>query len=364
MHFMAATGRGSALSLGAWPLEDLVCILTLLPRAALLVLGQLSSHWRRASALARSRKLTDLSLGQEPAPISCVNTIDEEPFPDLCMYRNVNFASGTLALRLRRSEISPCVSSSLCDNRYDSASGCVKLCGSAAYTAHGELRALLHERPSDTPSQRHLHPPQPASVIFECSARCSCQKAFSELSSRQPFSQVPSGHLSRVACGNRVVGAGVRFRLQVRKTCHKGWSLHALEPIGRGRFVCEYAGEVLSSAEALRRSEHNRERGLDNYIMMVREHCGDGRVMRTTIDPSHTGNVGRFANHSCEPNLEIQLVRVGSMVPSVAFFAQRAVGAGEELTISDGELSEEGAAKPCRCGAPSCTGLLPFQAFV
>ena len=89
------------------------------------------------------------------------------------------------------------------------------------------------------------------------------------------------------------------------------WTFEKRQRGRRGEFVCEYAGELLSSAEAARR----QRRAVPNYIFVVREHSRSG-TWRTIIDPTHTGNVGRFANHSCDPNLAVHLVRVASLVPS------------------------------------------------
>ena len=123
--------------------------------------------------------------------------------------------------------------------------------------------------------------------------------------------------------------------------------------------MCEYAGELLSSAEAARR----QRRAVPNYIFVVREHSRSG-TWRTIIDPTHTGNVGRFANHSCDPNVVVHLVRVASLVPRIALFASRDVPALEELTISYGDSgagggAAPGARTPCECGTAACGGWLP-----
>uniref|UniRef100_A0A8C5UFA6 SET domain-containing protein n=1 Tax=Malurus cyaneus samueli TaxID=2593467 RepID=A0A8C5UFA6_9PASS len=101
--------------------------------------------------------------------------------------------------------------------------------------------------------------------------------------------------------------------------------------IPRGSFVCEYAGEVLGFAEARRRILAQTPQDT-NYIIAVREHLHDGRVMETFVDPTRIGNVGRFLNHSCEPNLFMVPVRVDSMVPKLALFAATDINAGEELS--------------------------------
>ncbi len=73
------------------------------------------------------------------------------------------------------------------------------------------------------------------------------------------------------------------------------------------------------------------------------------------------GNLGRYANHSCEPNLTPAAgVRAGKMVPEVALFACRDVASGEELTFHYGESnSQEENRTPCLCGAKSCQKFLP-----
>ena len=84
-----------------------------------------------------------------------------------------------------------------------------------------------------------------------------------------------------------------------------------------------------------------QRRAVPNYIFVVREHSRSG-TWRTIIDPTHTGNVGRFANHSCDPNLAVHLVRVASLVPRIALFASRDVPALAELTISYGDSGAGG----------------------
>ena len=94
-------------------------------------------------------------------------------------------------------------------------------------------------------------------------------------------------------------------------------------------------------------------------------------MLRTWIDPAARGNVGRFVNHSCEPNLSAHAVRAGSLVPRLALFARRDIAAGEELTMTYGDGAEaagggESAAlgagrRPCLCGAATCGGWLPFE---
>ncbi|XP_017286032.1 histone-lysine N-methyltransferase SETMAR [Kryptolebias marmoratus] len=195
------------------------------------------------------------------------------------------------------------------------------------------------------------------SPLFECNALCGCGDS----------------------CSYRVVQRGLRLRLEVCGAGDKGWGVRTLEGIPRGTFVCEYAGEVIDFAEAKRRqlSQTSEE---NNYIIAVREHSGPSCVTETFVDPAQVGNVGRFLNHSCLPNLLMLPVRVHSVIPRLALFAGRDIYAEEELTFdySGGYSNQQpaemlsaqsGAAdgpqrKVCHCGASSCTHFLPLDLSV
>uniref|UniRef100_A0A8B9V0C3 Histone-lysine N-methyltransferase SETMAR n=2 Tax=Anas TaxID=8835 RepID=A0A8B9V0C3_9AVES len=209
----------------------------------------------------------------------------------------------------------------------------------------GENYDNLHLRAAD--NEEYARP------IFECNALCRCGES----------------------CQNRVVQRGLQLRLEVFKTAKKGWGLRTLEFIAKGRFVCEYAGEVLGFNEACRRIQAQKPQD-SNYIIAVREHLHSGQVMETFVDPTYIGNVGRFLNHSCEPNLFMVPVRVDSMVPKLALFAARDIAAGEELsydysgrfcnsplTSREQQTSEEDnrVRKPCYCGSRACASFLPWD---
>ncbi|KAH0702422.1 hypothetical protein KY290_017720 [Solanum tuberosum] len=85
-----------------------------------------------------------------------------------------------------------------------------------------------------------------------------------------------------------------------------------------------------------------------------------------TIDAAIYGNVGRFINHSCSPNLCAQNVMYDygdKRVPHIMFFASKSISPLEELTYHynhrivhvhdiNGNLKREKG----RCGSHKCNG--------
>jgi histone-lysine N-methyltransferase SETDB1 len=82
-----------------------------------------------------------------------------------------------------------------------------------------------------------------------------------------------------------------------------------------------------------------------------------------TVDAKRFGNVGRFLNHSCSPNLDIVTVMVEShdvRIPRVAFFTSDFIPANLELCYDYGYLhgNVDGKSRKCLCGADSCRKVL------
>ncbi len=65
-----------------------------------------------------------------------------------------------------------------------------------------------------------------------------------------------------------------------------------------GQFILEYLGEVVSEQEFKRRMTENYSQDRHHYCLNL-----DSGAM---IDGYRIGNIGRFVNHSCKPNCEIQ----------------------------------------------------------
>lgn len=215
----------------------------------------------------------------------------------------------------------------------------------AAYDVSGKLTGF-------DPYQNMMRP------LFECNSECRCSEN----------------------CSNRVVQNGVSVKLKVFRTLKKGLGVKTMEAIARNMFVCEYVGEILSPEEAKQRT-NVLQADDNNFIMAVNEHYRSGRES-TYIDPRFRGNVGRFINHSCDPNLFLAPVHVDDCYPRVAMFALRTIEAEEELSYNysgDLSLSESALEKsplrsssssapttrrPCECGSENCRKYLPSDSFL
>ncbi|KAJ0754235.1 putative [histone H3]-lysine(4) N-trimethyltransferase transcription factor C2H2 family [Helianthus annuus] len=178
-------------------------------------------------------------------------------------------------------------------------------------------------------------------LVYECNMYCSCNKY----------------------CPNRVLQNGVRVKLEVFKTEGKGWAVRAGEPIERGTFVCEYIGEVIDKNEAnKRRARLGREDC--SYIYEIDARVNDMiRLIEGeatyAIDATKYGNVSRYINHSCSPNLENHQVLIESLdseLSHIGLYASRDIPAGEELSFDYMYKAPPGEGRQCRCGTVNCRG--------
>jgi len=170
-----------------------------------------------------------------------------------------------------------------------------------------------------------------------------------------------------------------RWLCYLKHTAGTGWGVHAGRTIPTGTPLLTYTGEVISTEETRRRQAAEYDLGpgrTRNYVLTTREHSCT-HVLRTNVDATHVGGVARFVNHSCAPNLRVEMVRAGGhgQVVATAVLVTRAVVApGEQLTFSyagdgdngDDEDDDGGAAAkrrrvPCACGAATCVGWLPYS---
>lgn len=119
---------------------------------------------------------------------------------------------------------------------------------------------------------------------------------------------------------------------------------------------------MIGPREASRRAELNEKKG-STYLFNL-DKFDNPRAQYHAIDGEHIGGVARFINHSCSPNLLAYAVvsdRRDCKVYDIAFFTNRVIYAGEELTYDyveclEGDIVEDGASRECLCGTKQCRG--------
>ncbi|CAH8551608.1 unnamed protein product [Dicrocoelium dendriticum] len=134
----------------------------------------------------------------------------------------------------------------------------------------------------------------------------------------------------------------------------RGWGLKTLVPINSGEFVNEYIGDLIDEEEANRRLRFAHENNVTNYYMMKLD-------SQRIIDAGPKGNLSRFMNHSCDPNLNTQKWTVNGD-NRIGLFAVRDISPGEELTFNYNFVALGQERLSCRCGASNCVGFLGASA--
>ncbi|XP_047332487.1 histone-lysine N-methyltransferase SUVR3 [Impatiens glandulifera] len=233
--------------------------------------------------------------------------------------------------------------------------------------SHQARQSWGGHRPSLEQANSSLCSDAPGCDCDSCDERmdCPCRESISPDLIRECG---PSCGCNRNECGNRLTQTGVSVLLKIVKQIRKGWSLHSRQFIHKGQFVCEYAGELLTTKEARRRQENYDELASKSQfsaaLLVIREHLPSGKAcMRINIDATRIGNVGRFINHSCDGgNLSTVIVRCsGALLPRLCFFASRDIQEDEELSFSYGETRIRSNGLSCFCGSSCCSGTLPSE---
>ncbi|GLG95421.1 Histone-lysine N-methyltransferase ash1 [Gryllus bimaculatus] len=133
-------------------------------------------------------------------------------------------------------------------------------------------------------------------------------------------------------------------------TKDKGWGVKTKYAIKSGEFILEYVGEVVSEKEF-------KDRMASRYINDTHHYCLnlDGGLV---IDGHRMGGEGRFVNHSCDPNCEMQKWSVNGLF-RMALFALRDIQPHEELSYDyNFSLFNPAEGQPCKCGAANCRGVI------
>eukprot|EP00268_Persea_americana_P038767 TRINITY_DN38397_c0_g1_i2.p1 TRINITY_DN38397_c0_g1~~TRINITY_DN38397_c0_g1_i2.p1 ORF type:complete len:2316 (+),score=492.02 TRINITY_DN38397_c0_g1_i2:357-6950(+) len=131
----------------------------------------------------------------------------------------------------------------------------------------------------------------------------------------------------------------------------KGYGLQLQEDVSQGSFLIEYVGEVLDLHAYEARQREYALRGQKHFYFMT---LNGSEV----IDACVKGNLGRFINHSCDPNCRTEKWMVNGEV-CIGLFAIRDIKKGEEVTFDYNYVRVFGAAaKKCVCGSSGCRGYI------
>jgi euchromatic histone-lysine N-methyltransferase len=281
-------------------------------------------QWKDGVLARNGLILPDLTSGAEKIPVSLVNEVDDEKGPayftyiSSIKYSKQSFPSNKPSLSCNcAGGCQPGDLNCPCTQRND---------GYIPYTSIGVL--LSHN-----------------TIIHECGPSCTCP---------------PN-------CRNRMSQAGLKVRLEVFKTTDRGWGLRSWDPIRSGGFICVYAGDVISpsSLEGLR-GENEDDYIFDSTRIYTPLEGNNSESVNSpypvVISAKEEGNVARFMNHSCCPNVFWQPVlqeRNNECYVHIAFYAIGHIPPMQELTFDYGLLQQNKAyqrRKKCLCGTHKCRG--------
>ncbi|XP_055829191.1 histone-lysine N-methyltransferase, H3 lysine-9 specific SUVH6-like [Solanum dulcamara] len=293
--------------------------------------GQPELAWKEVKSSKKSKVrhgvcVHDVTDGKETLAISAVNTIDGEKPPPFNYIKKIIYPDWFQPSPFKGCDcVGRCSDSKRC-------SCAVKNGGEIPYNRNG---AIVEVKP----------------LVYECGPHCKCP---------------PS-------CYNRVSQHGIKVPLEIFKTNSRGWGVRSLTSIPSGTFICEYVGELLEDKEAERRI------GSDEYLFDIGQNYSDCSVNSAgqaelsevvdegyTIDAAQCGNIGRFINHSCSPNLYAQSVlydHEDKKMPHIMLFAADNIPPLGELSYhynysvdqvhdSNGNIK----VKKCFCGSSECSG--------
>ncbi|KAK1365910.1 histone-lysine N-methyltransferase, H3 lysine-9 specific SUVH1-like [Heracleum sosnowskyi] len=277
--------------------------------------------WKDGATLRTYMILPDLTSGKEILPVCLVNDVDDERGPAYFTY--------TPFLKYKKSFDLPRPSSS-CTCRGGCQPGdtncpCIRINeGFIPYISPGVLVSRK-------------------TMIHECGSSCLCP----------------------LTCRNRVTQAGLKVRLEVFKTKNRGWGLRSWDPIRSGQFICVHGGEVIDTSKTIELgSEEDTHFIFDSTRIYPSLKClpdgNPGVPFSLVLNAYSFGNVARFMNHSCSPNVFWQPVLRENNNESylgIAFYALGHISPLQELTFDYGVAQENTQMKKnCLCGSSQCRG--------
>ncbi|WZZ23121.1 hypothetical protein YC2023_124508 [Brassica napus] len=294
--------------------------------------------WKAGLPSREGLILPDLTSGVESIGVSLVNDVDAENGPPYFTYSTtVNYSE---SFKLSQPS-SGCHCSNACKPGNLDCHCIRKNGGDFPYCGNGVLVSRK-------------------GMVHECSPSCPCS-----------------------ACKNKVTQMGVKVKLEVFKTVNRGWGLRSWDPIRAGSFICIYAGEAKDKSKVQQTMadddytfdttrvytpfKWNYELGLADEDASEEMSEEPELPLPLVISAKNAGNVARFMNHSCSPNVFWQPVSYehnGQLYLQVAFFAMSHIPPMTELTYDYGVTRPSGTQngnalygkKKCFCGSEFCRG--------
>lgn len=302
---------------------------------------KMTEKWKANPATREKLIMLDLSSEVENLPVCLVNDVDDEKSPSHFEYVTGVKYSRPLS---RNKPLQNCKCLSVCLPGDTNCSCVQQNGGDLPYSSSGVL-------------VKHVP------MIYECSSDCHCSQD----------------------CRNRVAQKGVKLNLEVFWTGDRGWGLRSWDPIRAGTFVCEYAGEVIDETNMNKHvveDDYTFRRSLPNdkalrYNLgaeLLEENSTDAtaessKQLPIIISAKDAGNVARFINHSCSPNLLWQAVQYDhgdDSYPHIMLFAMKHIPPMTELTYDygvrgappgiEGKFPQACKLKTCLCGSTNCRG--------
>ncbi|CAA0358845.1 unnamed protein product [Arabidopsis thaliana] len=284
-------------------------------------------NWRNGLSIRPGLIFEDLSNGAENLKVCLVNEVDKENGPALFRYV-------TSLIHEVINNIPSMVDRCACGRRS---------CGSK----HGNNCACIQRNLGGLPYVDGVLVTR-GPTVFECGESCPC------------FAK----------CKNKMIQTGLKFNFEVFKTMDCGWGLRSWDPIRAGSFICEYAGEIIpkgneeeddyifDSSRVYNSFQWNYEPELvgEDAINKVPEKLSVSSSL--VISAKKSGNVARFMNHSCSPNVFWQSIareQNGLWCLYIGFFAMKHIPPLTELRYDYGK-SRGGGKKMCLCRTKKCCG--------
>lgn len=274
----------------------------------------------------------DISNGRENLKIPAVSYRRDDKAPDDYHYVTEFVEREPMNVDKSLKIMSPCACSTDCE---DGRCNCTSYNKSGRY--YDSKGCLAPEYDVSAPE-----------IVYECNFGCKCNPK---------------------SCQNRVIQRGLRYKVALFRTKSRGWGVRTLETLRRGSFIGVYSGELITTESSWKRDD-------DTYLFNLTCCATIPQPPAVTEDPpagedqtnsddaaevpdeqqqqlGHTnnkvqfvcdakffGNFTRFINHSCEPNV----IGVRSFTthqdprfPYIAFYTNKEVSAGSELTLNYGD---------------------------